>query len=78
MQLNFSRRDFLKVSVAGLLGLFLADLRLEQVFAARAPKHGRIIDSGAELFREPFFSAEILHLFGQDEVVEITGEAWGK
>lgn len=77
MYLGFSRRDFLKASGAGLLGLFLADLRLEQVFAAPAPTQGRVIDSGVELFNEPFFSAKITHLFGRDEVVEITGEVQG-
>jgi lipoprotein-anchoring transpeptidase ErfK/SrfK len=77
MQLGFSRRDFLKASGAGLLGIFLADLRLEQVFAVQTSSQGRIIDSGVELFREPFFGAEILHLFGRDEVVEITGEEEG-
>ena len=56
MYLGFSRRDFLKASGAGLLGLFLADLRLEQVFAAPAPTQGRVIDSGVELFLTSRFS----------------------
>ena len=77
MYLGFSRRDFLKASGAGLLGLFLADLRLERVFAAETPKQGRVIDSGVELFSEPYFGAEITHLFGRDQVVEITGEVQG-
>jgi lipoprotein-anchoring transpeptidase ErfK/SrfK len=77
MKLGFSRRDFLKASGAGLLGLFLADLRPGQVFAAQTSRQGRIIDSRVELFREPFFSADILHLFGRDEVVEIAGEEQG-
>jgi hypothetical protein len=74
---DFSRRDFLKASGAGLLGLFLADLRLERVLAAQTPRQGRIIDSGVELFREPFFAAQVTHLFGRDQVVEITGEEQG-
>ena len=77
MNLGFSRRDFLKASGAGLLGIFLADLRLEPVLAAEIARQGRIIDSGVELFREPFFAAEITHLFGRDQVVEITGEGQG-
>jgi lipoprotein-anchoring transpeptidase ErfK/SrfK len=77
MVLGFSRRDFLKASGAGLLGFFLADLRLDQVLAARAPRQGRIIDSGVELFREPFFTAETIHLFGRDQVVTITREEQG-
>jgi lipoprotein-anchoring transpeptidase ErfK/SrfK len=75
---GFSRRDFLKASGAGLLGFFLADLRLDQVLAARAPRQGRIIDSGVELFREPFFTAETIRLFGRDQVVEITREEQGE
>jgi lipoprotein-anchoring transpeptidase ErfK/SrfK len=77
MHPGFSRRDFLKASSAGLLGLFLADLRLDRVFADQTPRQGRIIDSGVELFNEPFFKANITHLFGSDEVVEITGEDQG-
>lgn len=77
MHPGFSRRDFLKASGAGLLGLFLADLRLDRVFAAQTPKQGRIIDSGVELFSEPFFKSNVLHLFGRDQVVEVTGEAQG-
>lgn len=77
MYVGFSRRDFLKASGAGLLGLFLADLRLERVVAAPTPKQGRVIDSGVELFSEPFFTAKITHLFGRDRVVEITGDVRG-
>ena len=77
MQSGFSRRDFLKASGAGLLGLFLADLRLERVFAAQTPKQGRIIDSGVEFYAEPFFNADVIRLFGRDQVVEVTGEVQG-
>jgi len=77
MDLRFSRRDFLKASSAGLLGLFLADLRLDRVFAAETPKEGRVTVSGVELFSEPFFNAKKVHIFGRDEIVEITGESEG-
>jgi len=73
----FTRRDFLKASGAGLLGLFLADLRLDRVLAAETPKQGRITISGVELLREPFFAAEKLSAFGLDKVVEITGVTEG-
>lgn len=78
MALGFSRLEFLKASGAGLLGFFLADLRLDRALAAQVPRQGRIIDSGVELFREPFFKAEIIRLFGRDQVVEITGEEQGE
>lgn len=77
MDLNFSRRDFLKASGAGLLGLFLADLRLERVLAAETPKQGRSTVSGVNVFSEPFFNASPISLLRQDEVVEITAEIQG-
>lgn len=77
MDLPFSRRDFLKVSSAGLLGLFLADLRLDHILAAETPKQGRITLSGVELLSEPFYNAKKIRVFGRDEIVEITGEAEG-
>jgi len=70
---SFSRRDFLKASGAGLLGLFLADLRLEHVFAAPTPKQGRVTVSGTELLSEPFYNAKKIHAFGLDEIVDISG-----
>lgn len=78
MSLPFSRRDFLKVSSAGLLGLFLADLRLERVFAAETPKQGRITMSGVELFSEPSFNAKAIGKFGRDVVVDITDKFEGE
>jgi len=77
MDLTFSRRDFLKASSAGLLGLFLADLRLERVFAAETPKQGRSTISGIDVFSEPFFNANKIYLLRQDEVVDIRSEVQG-
>ncbi len=77
MDPRFSRRDFLKVSSAGLLGLFLADLRLERVFAAETPKQGRITLSGVELYSEPFYNAKKIDIFGRDVIVNISGESDG-
>ena len=77
MDLSFSRRDFLKVSSAGLLGLFLADLRLDRAIAAATPKQGRITVSGGAVLSEPFFNARKIRAFGSDEIVEISGESEG-
>lgn len=77
MKSIFSRRDFLKASGAGLLGLFLADLRLERILATEIPKQGRVTMSGVELLSEPFFAANKLFAFGLDKVVEITGATEG-
>lgn len=74
----FSRRDFLKASGAGLLSLFLIDLRLDRAFAVDVPTQGRMTVSEVELFSEPSFSARKLHLFGRDEVVDLTGASGGE
>ena len=74
---GFSRRDFLKASGAGLLGLFLADLRLERVFAAEPPKQGRSTISGIDVFSEPFFRANKTNVLRRDEVVDISTAVQG-
>lgn len=77
MPLAFSRRDFLKASSAGLLGMFLADLRLERVFAAVTPKQGRSTMSGIDVFSEPFFNAVKISALRRDQVVDISSEVQG-
>jgi len=71
-----SRRDFLKLSGAGLLGAFLADLRLDRALASSTAQ-GRMTQSGINLYNEPSFNAKTSHVFGRDEVVNITGEVDG-
>jgi hypothetical protein len=70
--IDFSRRDFLKASGAGLLGFFLADTRVQRALAADVPKQGRMTLSGINLYQEPSFNAKKLHIYGRDEVVGIT------
>lgn len=67
----------MKASGAGLLGLFLADLRLERVLAAESPKQGRVTVSGTELLSEPFYNAKKIRAFGLDEILDIGGETEG-
>ncbi len=74
---SFSRREFLKASAAGLLGMFLADLRLMRAFATQLPKQGRSTISGVELFGEPTYRANKIRLFGRDETMTIIGAAEG-
>ena len=69
----FSRRDFLKLSGAGLLGAFLADLHLDRALAA-APTQGRMTLSGINLFSDPSFKARIVQIYNRDDVVGITGQ----
>ena len=69
---QISRRDFLKLASAGTLAFALSDLRLERVLSASPVKQGRMTLSGLPLFDEPTFNANKIHLFKQDEIVEIT------
>lgn len=75
--LPFSRRDFLKVSGTGLLGVFLADLRLAKLFDAQIPKQGRSTISGVELLSDASHRAKKIHAFGRDETMDIIGAVKG-
>jgi lipoprotein-anchoring transpeptidase ErfK/SrfK len=75
LNLPLSRRDFLKLSGAGLLGAFLAELRLDRALAA-LPAQGRIAVFG-NLYSDPSFNARTLHIYGRDAVVNITGAVDG-
>ena len=75
--LPLSRRDFLKLSGAGLLGAFLAELRLDRAFAdSPIPQQGRVALFG-NLYSDPSFNAKTLHIYGKDELVIITGAVDG-
>ncbi|HTP02467.1 MAG TPA: hypothetical protein VMJ64_13925, partial [Anaerolineales bacterium] len=73
----FSRRDFLKVSAAGFLGAFLADLGMGRALAAPGPSQGRMVSSGIALYEHAYFNAKKLHVFGRDEIVPITAHLQG-
>ena len=73
---NFSRRDFLKLSGAGLLGLFLSELHLEEAFASSVTQ-ARVAFGGIQLFDEPSFKANQQYVFERDEVVNVTGQENG-
>ena len=74
--IDLSRRDFLKLSSAGLLGLFLSELHLEKAFASSV-KQGRAAFGGIQLFDEPSFKANKRYVFGLDEVVNVTSQENG-
>jgi lipoprotein-anchoring transpeptidase ErfK/SrfK len=73
---SLSRRDFLKLSAAGMFGALLADLRLDRALAAPAAQ-GRMTLSGINLYSDPSFQATKLHIYGRDELVRITAEVDG-
>ncbi len=62
-----------------MLGLFLADLRLDQAFASSAAPvtQARVAFTGVDLFAQASFSANKLLTFGKDQVVSVTGQADG-
>ena len=69
---DLSRRDFLKLASAGSLAFAFRDLRLDRALATSSIKKGRITWSGIPLYDAPNFNAKKIHLFGADQVVEIT------
>jgi len=77
--MDISRRDFLKLSGAGLLALALANLRLDEVLAqaARVSFQGRATYSGVPVYDAPAFKAKKLSLLGKDQVVGITESVLG-
>ena len=77
--MSFTRRDFLKLSKAGLLALFLAERRVRRVLAG-APalrRQGRVCWYRLDIYDAPSFDAEIVNTYGRDAVVFITGEVVG-
>jgi lipoprotein-anchoring transpeptidase ErfK/SrfK len=74
--LPFSRRDFLKLSGAGLLGAFLAELHIDRVLAATVTQ-ARTTLSGLALYSEPSFKAKIISYFNRDEIVDVAGQVDG-
>jgi hypothetical protein len=75
--LNFSRRDFLKLSASGVLGLVLSELGIGHALAAPPASQGRATYSGVPLYDAPSFKAKELHLFGIDVVVNLEAEVEG-
>lgn len=71
---SFTRRDFLKLSAAGALGLFLTETGLERALAAGVPaaSHGRVLMSGLFMYDAPSFNAKQHKAFGKDQVVPIS------
>jgi hypothetical protein len=75
--LNFSRRDFLKLSASGVLGLVLSELGIDHALAAPPASQGRTTYSGVPLYDAPSFKAKEMHLFGIDQVVNLQAEVEG-
>jgi lipoprotein-anchoring transpeptidase ErfK/SrfK len=75
--LQISRRDFLKLSASGVLGLALSELGIDRALAAPPASQGRITWSGVPLYDAPSFKAKEIRLFGNDLVVNLQAEVEG-
>jgi len=76
-KLNLSRRDFLKLSASGALGLALSEMGIDRALAAPPSSQGRITYSGVPLYDAPSFQANQIHLYGIDLLVELQAEVEG-
>ena len=74
---TLSRRDFLKLSASGALGLILSELGIDRALAAPPTSEGRITWSGVPLYESPSLKAKQMHLFGIDTVVKLKSEVDG-
>ena len=70
---QLTRRDFLKLAATGTLAFALSDLKLDRAFAASTVTQGLMTFSGTPLYDAPTFLANKIHLFGKDQVVDVTG-----
>lgn len=70
---QLTRRDFLKLATTGTLAFALSDLKLDRAFAASTVTQGLMTFSGTPLYDAPTFGANKIHLFGKDQVVDVTG-----
>ncbi|HNN14249.1 MAG TPA: L,D-transpeptidase [Anaerolineales bacterium] len=74
---QLSRRDFLKVTASGALGLILSELGLDRALAAPPTTQGLALWSGVPIYDAPFATANKIDLLGKDKVINLMGEAQG-
>ena len=74
---QLSRRDFLKLSASGVLGLVLSELGMDRALAAPPASQGRAIWSGVQIYDAPYRTANKTDLLRIDEVVNLLGETPG-
>ena len=71
---SFTRRDFLKISASGALGLFLSETGLDRTLTLSEPpaSHGRVLMNGLFMFAAPSFDSEQWKAYGKDQTVSIS------
>lgn len=75
---HFSRRDFLKLTGAGLAGLFLPHLSTDVLADVFDNLQGRVIDRTVWSYEAPNFKSKRKKLYWHDLVVPITNTALGE
>ena len=71
---SFNRRDFIKLSASGALGLFLAETGLDRALALseHPASYGRVLMNGLFMFDAPSFNSAQWKAYGKDQVVPIS------
>jgi len=72
-----SRRDFLKLSSATLLGLLLAELNLDSARAVSAPIKGRVLATSLVVRDAPAFSGKKLRSVKRDMLLDLVELVYG-
>jgi hypothetical protein len=72
-----SRREFLKMSGAGLLALFLSEFTLNKAVAAPHLRQGRVVYNSLIVRDAPAFSGKRVKSYRRDTILEITAQVSG-
>jgi hypothetical protein len=71
-----SRREFLKLSGATLIGLLFSNLRHDSVEAAASPTQGRVQATSLNVRDFPAFSGKKVGVLKRDDLVDIIGQVY--
>ena len=74
---NISRRDFLKLGSATLLGSFFIDLQHDIAHAAPATIQGRVQATSLNIRDAPNFNAKKIGIAKRDDLLDISGQVFG-
>jgi lipoprotein-anchoring transpeptidase ErfK/SrfK len=79
MSARITRRDFLKLSGAGLAGALLSGIHIDSSYAQGTMDgmQGRVIADSIKVYAEPITTARFVNSFFKDQVIPITETALG-
>ncbi len=72
-----SRRDFIKLSGAALLSLFLSELHLDNVLAAQVPMQGRVVYRSLIVRDAPSYEGVHINSVPRDSILDVTAQVFG-